>query len=404
MSDRYSMRMNDIEFYKNNIYFSAMEFNGLYSVDINGGQAKFIGAFPEEEDKAKDLHSIIIRYENELAFFPGSADNICVYNLDNGMFTNFMYPINENYFNSTNGRKAATAILIDHEVYIFGDNNPGVFTFDFLTKEIKICEKWFEKVKEYGLVKRDSYFCEDIARIGNSIFTKLRKSNFVVEYNIRNEQFWVHTITKRDYPVINCVLASADEKLWMLYTDNEDKKVIGWNCQGGIKEIDCGEEVRDLTLAYEYSVVSGREIWFFPYPLDLPILIFNLDTEEIRTMYLNRKNEYLKDGVGECVWFRKMYHNNIFFHTVRGNKLYCLAQDEQPRLCTDIYIDRREFTNKVYDAKQMLYEYKNEWVSGPCIEDLIGLCLIQQSHARENVNGKFGALIERFVNKGCYEE
>ncbi len=67
----YKLWMSDLVFYDDNeVLFSAGQFNGLFKADLRVGKAEFISPFPNERRLQSRLHSVAIKYKDEIIFFP----------------------------------------------------------------------------------------------------------------------------------------------------------------------------------------------------------------------------------------------------------------------------------------------------------------------------------------------
>ena len=60
----------DYYIYKNKKYFSNVDFNGLFSVDLNDSKVEFLGYFPEDKLIARFIHKSIIGINHCIFFFP----------------------------------------------------------------------------------------------------------------------------------------------------------------------------------------------------------------------------------------------------------------------------------------------------------------------------------------------
>lgn len=78
------------------MYFSETTFNGLFRVKEEGGEAEFLGRFPEEDPWQGDLHRALYLRENKIYFIPLNGRGISIYDIENNSFSMIWLVLNDN--------------------------------------------------------------------------------------------------------------------------------------------------------------------------------------------------------------------------------------------------------------------------------------------------------------------
>lgn len=354
---KYNLRTQGIAFYHDKIYFSAIEFNGLFCVDKYGGEALFLSKFPDEGSNMRRLHSDVLQFGEELLFLPDLSNYITLYNIRTGDFTNFEYPIfADNIFNGY--PKVAAGIIVEQCAYCFGEENPCIIKFDFITHEMKVYVEWFQKYKEYGYREGVAYFCKDIGIIGKSIYAKTHHNGVILEFNTVTEEISFHLCSK----LISSIICCDNNNIW--YFGEEGQNISCWNiAEKTTRIVEFGKELQDIEKAYQCSAVTDSQIWLFPYLLSLPVLVLDKKREMFSKITIDVTECQGLSGILGYVYYRKMHNDCLYFMPVTNNRLYCInGKDGKEIYSADIYIDKDNFLNELYGKPgKFVYEQKGSW-------------------------------------------
>lgn len=81
--------------YRNKVYFSSVELNGLFCMDMESREVEFLKLF-EKEKFIPRLHRAAFLYKNEAWFIPQEAENIARLNLETLTLTYYPFPCHKN--------------------------------------------------------------------------------------------------------------------------------------------------------------------------------------------------------------------------------------------------------------------------------------------------------------------
>ena len=345
----YKLWMSDLVFYDDNeVLFSAGQFNGLFKADLRVGKAEFISPFPNERRLQSRLHSVAIKYKDEIIFFPDLSKYITIYNVRNNAFLNIEYPIENKNSTMKYLPKIVSGILVGSSVYAFSSKDPCILRYDFHTRKLKVYHDWVDEFKSYGYKENTSFFCRDICQAGKSILARTYQNNVIVEFNIESEKVLFHQIEEKTAVVI----CGNEDKAWLI--SEEGTKLYTWNIKKRMLEsIEPKKELKNIR-NYQCSVEFQGEVWFFPY-LYRPVLILDQSSNKykIKEMFNITVDEKYSDNILGSVWFKKVYNGNLYMMSVLENKIYCFSDSNCKVFCTEIYIDRTVRNKYLLQEKNM---------------------------------------------------
>lgn len=396
---KYKLWMSDIAFNGEEIFFSAGQFNGLFKVNLRDGKADFIASFPKESRLQARLHSVAIKYKDEIIFLPDLSNYITIYNIRNNDFDNIEYPIKNRNEMMQYCPKIVSGILIGSCVYAFSAKDPCIICYDFEAKRLKVYNEWFEEFKMYGYRENTSFFCRDICQIGNSIFARTYQNNVIVEYNIKSEKITFHHVENQT----SVVLCSDIDKVWLL--EENGINIYTWDSQNCLLEnMGLENNLESMGKKYQCSIKLQDEIWFFPF-LHNSILIMDKTSKKlkIKNMFMINEDKRYENNLLGSVWFRKVYDDKLYFMSVLENKMYCFTDSDNKILCTDIYVNRTDINRYLFQEKKInsfrgvMQEEDSLWGNTLKIDDFLDMIILYKSDKlkQEKNRGKIGTEIHK---------
>lgn len=382
---KYNLKTQGIAFYHDKIYFSAQEFNGLFCADQQGGEALFLSKFPDLGNNKQCLHSDVLQFEEELLFLPDLSDYITLYNIRTKNFVNFKYPIiSKGAFRTY--PKVATGIVVEQCAYCFGEQDPCIIKFDFVTHKIKVYDDWFQKYKKFGYREGMTCFCKDIGIIGKSIYAKTHHNGVILEFNTVTEEISFHCCSE----LLSSVLCCDNDNVW--YFGEEGQNISCWNVvENTTRIIEFGKELQSVKKVYERSAVTNSEIWLFPYWIELPVLVLDKKNEVFskRTFGVTEN----LSNVPAYALFRKYYNGCLYFMPITNSRLYCIDGETGKEIySTDIYIDKDNYLDQLcYKTENVICEQKGFWSGAEfTLEEY--LYLLNNKILKEGwaIHGRFG--------------
>ncbi len=398
MARKYNLNTSDIAFYNDKIYFSAQEFNGLFYADLNGGEAVLVSKFPDECNSAKRLHNVVLRYEDQLLFFPDLSNHLVLYDIKSGIFEKFAHPFPDDITEFGGTPKVATAILVGHCAYFMGERCPCIGKFDFKTRSITLFDNWFQEYMKYGYRKEATYFCKDIGIIKNSIFAKTHQNSVIIEFDTLTEKIFFHPVGK----VLSSVLCCDENKIW--FFREEGKNISCWDINNNtISNFELGQVLGDKECAYQCSVATKMEIWLFPYRLELPVLVFDKSTETFSKRIFDITEKECFDIIPGYIRYRQIYNNCLYFMPIADNRLYCFSGEDGTELySTDIYIDKDKYVREIYGEgkRYNLEQHGDCYTHTFSVADYV--CMVNKGSVAntKKIKGKYGYRINQAIKQG----
>lgn len=130
------------------LFFAAMEFNGLFRLDLDTGEQFFLNSIPTEPLTAKRLYGSMQIVENILVLIPFSAKHIALYNLGNGQIELIKIENPHKNLQDYNAEyKFQGSTVIENKIIMFGLTYPDILVFDPIEKKINSIS-WIEKYEQ----------------------------------------------------------------------------------------------------------------------------------------------------------------------------------------------------------------------------------------------------------------
>lgn len=173
----------DYYIYKNKKYFSNVDFNGLFSVDLNDSNVEFLGYFPEDKLIARFIHKSIIGINHCIFFFPLYGKGITIYNILEKKFIFKNIGEKEQLF-----CVASTFIYNDKIIIIPANIQNNIYVLNYENYELKEvrCFKENHKVITVDLFGTVKY--------NEKIYIVNRGTNEIYSINLLNFDIEKHTI------------------------------------------------------------------------------------------------------------------------------------------------------------------------------------------------------------------
>lgn len=210
---------------EDDIWFSAMDFNGLFKANLLTGQVQFMGCFPKESSLKRRLHfGKTICVDECLYFIPWGSSHLHVYDMREQCF--FAYEIE-----GEAQHKYSSAIEANDAVYFFPAEAEKVLKFSYKTKQIEYLDpngasRDLQKIYRYQL---------NVMREDEYVFFSLKNDNVVMMFHADTETFRLVRVgdakerflilAKKDNIVYLKVLNQPEIVLWNYMTEREERRV-----------------------------------------------------------------------------------------------------------------------------------------------------------------------------------
>lgn len=233
------LQFRDAYIEKGYLYFSALNFNGLFRVKVGEEDAEFLGHFEQEELWQKDMHCRCIRVRDELYFIPVNGKGISIYNFMTGKQT-FVEVSNQVKRLFANAHAVGETILL----IPFSTDVPFM-VLDTISKTIDaqnhICSMLQD---EAGVGDTMLFDLHSTVVFENSLFAVIFNTNIVMQIDLKNLHIVLHRL------LTTCALRNIYMEKGKCYmTTLNNLAVVVWNYYTG-ECIDCLLKGEDKTFSY----------------------------------------------------------------------------------------------------------------------------------------------------------
>lgn len=200
-------------------YASDFERNGLFEVNIETGESKYIGLFPGEESMTSSLHCYGEWIENKVYFIPAAGKNISIYHIDSKEIETIEIPKvskiqNANY---TPKLKFVKSLQYNGFLWLIPATYPGILKFDLSTNKMDTINNWISN-NEY-------MFRRAVCTRTNTIYAASGNNNNVLIFNMDSENGKIVKIGKSNNGIMD-MCESGDD---LVMAPRKDGAVIRWN-------------------------------------------------------------------------------------------------------------------------------------------------------------------------------
>lgn len=332
------LRFNAGVEYKEKIFASAVDINGLFQVDLITHELTYVKLFSKEK-ACFAIHRTAFLYGNEAWFIPQNGRYIAVVNLDT-LDIEYLEPpfrrINEEAISKVNSVYYSGDIFEGKYLYLIPANIDALLVIDLETKKL---------YPYYDVSVGNEYFLYGIYA-NSSIYMWPGTGSTVMELNLK-------TNTKRrfswEYPIETFADAVCwKNKIWfapfranfILMVDLKTKETEKISIQK-----DCSSE-----FTYEQIKIFGDKLFFIPFQGD-KILELNPDSKEISERYLSQN--LLEDGAnGFCNIFSQ---NNIVLASYKKNVILIYDKEQSDLQTIHICIDRKDLIKGIRNNEDLRY-------------------------------------------------
>ncbi len=163
-------------------YFSSINSNGLFRMDMHSGETEFIQQFIDEDILSFYIHKYCVKYNHVLYFIPYNSRNIHIYDLESGNQEKL------GLYTKRKGWEAVYGIIcINESLYIFSEVISPYAVVNLKDKSVKYCTRFYEWLKNNGANEEIGQIYR-IAQRGNTVSFALRGTSLVFTWDLESEQ------------------------------------------------------------------------------------------------------------------------------------------------------------------------------------------------------------------------
>lgn len=260
---------------QNGIWISAIDRNGLFRYDFIDKKIIFKGIFPRENMWGSNLHSCILEWQEKLIFIPANAENISIYNLKTETFEICRLPQELVGIK----HKFSNAVTREEKLFLFGDQIPGIYILDLVSKQYRQVDKF--NIKSNSKRKFMSFINKDYVLKSNTIYLTTRHSGAVYKVNIETENVEKQWIGDKDGG--HALICHDGENFWCV--ENFRFELCCWNEKDGVIErIIIPRDLFDRGGYWTESTYFNGNVLFFQTQ---NIIFYNIEKKTFRSLQDN---------------------------------------------------------------------------------------------------------------------
>lgn len=342
------LNFNDAHIDENEFWVSSLEFNGLFKVDRKLNKAMYICSFPGQPIFSERLHSKVLKWKDNLYFFPNEANEISAFNLITYEIRNIVFDHIEIH--------TFCVYAIDNLCWIFPKYEKGVvMLFDMDNEKLIVEENLSKKINNYRAENFGRRFLR-MCSLGSELFLPMEGTGNVLRLNPKTKKNQIISLKDSNFKNI----AVVDENVWLdddkgqLYKFNkEENYLIKFNYDDKDWIVHKNSQIfgfNDNLLLFSedfnkiYSVTNNEIL-----KLNMPKKLYMFD--------INRKSSARFIGM-------KKYEDNLWIFPSRGNEYFVLSNDLKVMEENEIAIDMQDLDGFFENVKneKMKSRLNNEYV------------------------------------------
>lgn len=243
---------------ENNIWLCLSNKNALCKIDKSSKETKILGSFPNNELGEEDLSLSVTKCGRYIIFCPFKANDIAVLDINTGEmeFIDILQILEKRSHNYIGIEKFYRMFIYKSFIYFSGIKYPAIMRLDLITKEIKLFDKWLEKIDKHKC-KDAVLFTDGYAQKENITYLPIGRCNGVLKIDLNTMEGEYVEIK----PIAHGILGMTQKEnyVWLTEYDAGAEKFLQWNLDNNeIKQIDlpCQD-------AFYAPLYCGKSLLFF---------------------------------------------------------------------------------------------------------------------------------------------
>ncbi len=278
--------------YKGRRWFWSINFNALFSADMEWRLAKKIGKYA---GCAGSDYTNTVLYQGKLILLPGMARRIMIFDIESNVFR-FIELVEMEGIEQTEKNLFYGYAIKDEILFMIGNQIPCLLKFNMKTEQIENAVNLFPEEE-----KREIYFRDAIIDQKQLVIPAF-EDDLLFEVNT-DTLHWTRRHMKHTESGFSSICKAGDS-VWLL--PREKDPVIQWRRQTDIMTEHemkrAGYQYIPMQINFHSGIYLDNKIWIFPF-FGSSVFSINLNTSEISGE--NAINRYL-DGIdllhGQCIF------------------------------------------------------------------------------------------------------
>lgn len=342
-------------------WFTELEYNGLFQLDKQSFQAKFMGTFPDEGFFWKRLYSSIVRCGTKLYFAPNSAKEIGCYDSETKIFTKtpVSVPDKDNH-QPWEFLKFSKVAVQEENIYLIPYHYPGILCYNTVTEKLSILDDWVDDIEKMR-VNEWGYFLEFEIDKGRLILP-CACADAVVIFDTATEKSKIIPTRDTNYQYKYCGICRGGNYFYFISSDGTISKRKGNFIEEKVKTIKL--PISEFEEAAYYPIrYMDNHLYLFPFGKNKGFQIDTITDEILEEPLFDDEKEF----EGNCLCFQIAISNNKKLYAATGNSRRFIEYD----FCTKSKREMRLFVSK--EDKESIKRLKDEefirWASKEGIKE-----------------------------------
>lgn len=348
------------------MWFSNINFNGLFKINIKSYITEFVAHFPNEKINQKLLHTNCFEYKGQIVFVPARGKFVHFYNVNSGEFTSicvFEKEVSNDAVKFCNG-----AIRDGNFLYIVLKTGEMI-SVNLETKEVVEVKTFKEQCQKYVLSYENFMFLNAVV-FEEKMFFALNLKDKILVWDIKNKNLSAIEIG------INNISSMYEGKDFFWITSNDDEYIYSCNkANYKITKYDADIYERRFEGKFYNNIIEvGEDVYAIPAQVEY-ILKLNHQNEKFEKAFDYPQGFFfVEDFKTKWAKFRdySIINNKIYLHPFTGNQMLIfgagtdvigknISVDDEVIQSVENKIYKQEMKGKIVFEKQMfnIIDYLN---------------------------------------------
>lgn len=173
---------------KNELWYTARDYNGLFKLDIESDRLEWLGMIPNEQEIEVRLFSNLVKCQNSIWMIPGRAKSLTEYNIEGQAYTQY----------ELKGGVKFSSVFED-TIYMISGDYCKLWKMHTKTNELTVEEIDYNGAIDFkNLPTTSEYYSEDLYLIGDTLYYLILNTNLLVSYDMSKKKTSVVQIGKKE--------------------------------------------------------------------------------------------------------------------------------------------------------------------------------------------------------------
>ena len=307
------LRIEDAVQLRENIWFCAQRFNGLFSLNTNTGKIEKIGEFPLCSFGKERLFASMELVGEKIYFIPLYANSIMSYNISLNKFESIEIDLPKA---DTNGQKLHFMGVQKYKKYlfIFPVTCKVIIRLDTSNNQITYLTEWVNDAEKLIFDKQDGYFRKQVAIRNNKLYIPFCNANAILTLDCETMQCKIHKLgsNKQGYSGI----CYDGKNFWI--SPRKGGNITIWNPDDNSIQCVKMSKLQKDSLAYVGIIYYNDRVKLFSC----------LDESESQQIEEDFCNVDIMNGKYS---FAKADNNHIIYYEINEGELYVIDNENEKR-------------------------------------------------------------------------